>query len=1269
MTFTLSTIESAAINVELNTFTPVYEGDVPSHLSGTQDKTGSTYVRINNVTIKSALESNLNTRYRLKITHPEINNFGGQGFRYKKENTTLFPTANLPQTGNQIASNLQTYPISASQSLSSPNMTTYIDTASETNPDSYLYIDDPNKFLTIGVDDYSKTIVNDAIFTLVVSALSAKTPVSFTAKTDIDNITTVQGKPIFYSSDPSNIGQKIFINDEAFIIQNKNTAGSLSGDPAVNLFVFPENYKVHYKAKIEYDATISQPLAYYNDLSDFDLSGPNQDGFVADVTSQILVKGEILSLSALSTLPVPEFSSFNIFVRIPGSKATSYLEVFSEADHIFTGPEYKENGTFQPYPSFGTGGVSGTTSLNIKVIVNYVSSTDDEFKLISGSNFSSDLFTNGNDAYSFDLSFIQGLGFDVSKIGLGSSTNGVNFTRFLNTEDYSSLDTAFKAGFLGKYNGQDLTSPAITSLYDAYLVIPAGSSTDYFGDSNFNNINISMDKLSGPITNLRIINVPTTNLLFFNGSGEFVTGIYSKNSIYWLRTEADSGWVRRTFMESGTYSFEGINKTLSEILGPAIYDNYDLFNIYNPEFSTTKFFNGIDPSTREPVLIGQFKNKFNETNLTFRFLLEYYNGSSWIKVTDNDSADPNGEETITVSNPDQTDYRNIKVITTEDLSFTTPTAYTDTLGPVGENLVIKGSLYTILNKSVLPNGAVKTEVDAALASMSEPTRDAVLVLPEQNLKNVVHHVMDRTSNILMPNYEKTYNMIVTYATPDIPTQDPKLYYNNTFTFEPSIRFHGTNFSSGDLNITPANFTSTPFSSFITEYNNFAQTPQVIDLILVLPALANETKYIPVSTTTKKIAIIQSATASDFFLYHRSATSTIGGTPGGAIGTVYGSVDSARWIDFTEYPEIIIPDPKKYFLSELDNSSREFGSAEFLLVVGTDFFTLFNNYLYAGMPQVQTLNIGIINGVIPQNYLDNTAYHSTLSYGKTFGGNAISPLLGFFKRSAAPLNTDYNSEFTNFQSSGNSVDVIVFSTIIPGGIRTAPRFLKGSGEYRERDLNNGFVDPLSPSLEYFLNGAIRNGVPQNDGVSRNFLDTINETGDDIDLYYFTSDESNIGAGSTFVDDVVFIQANSGTMDAFQFFRSTPQSNEPNREGRIVAKTFRNTDLIFHTTLKWNRVRLERVGIRTKTGVIREITFDEKDSDGNYIYRNDTFSFGYIGQNELKSSCRVFLREEMGETIVAVSFNTSSLNKFAFGYIEISQEPERTIGVTNFIGRIR
>ena len=514
-------------------------------------------------------------------------------------------------------------------------------------------------------------------------------------------------------------------------------------------------------------------------------------------------------------------------------------------------------------------------------------------------------------------------------------------------------------------------------------------------------------------------------------------------------------------------------------------------------------------------------------------------------------------------------------------------------------------------------------------------------------------------------------MLITYGTIINAVTVPTLLYSQNQLQEPSITFQGIDFNLSEGNISPVDTSTGFFSTIVTEYNNEITSPQTVDMILVLPRSNNTTKFLPVSSQLGKIAILQSTTNTDFILYHRSSTSTIGGIPGNSVGANYGSNDLGSWIDFQDFPELVAPSVP-YVKSIIDDNSQEFGNAEFLLIVGSDFYTVLSTYAYDFAPKIETLKIGIFNSA-DVSFTSDVIYHqSTGNYPKTIGSNEITmPSAPIYLRSVVFPDSSQDGEFSDFNSTGTSVDLIIrSSTILNSEILEVPRYLKGKSEFNVRKIGNGIVSLEAEPIQYYLNGKMQPAIVENDGKNRNFVNLEN-----IDVYYMISEGDSsvlnhgISDGGTFVDDIVEIQAKSSKVDVIQYLTTGPGNQDPNREGKFSVNINLGVSATYYTTLEWNNVRLEKVGIRGKNGAIREIVFDEKDSFGNYIYANDKFNFGYTGPSK-KSSLRVGLKQVSGVSKVVIILDQSNVSgKFSFEYIEISQEPTRSIGKEHLITVLR
>lgn len=315
---------------------------------------------------------------------------------------------------------------------------------------------------------------------------------------------------------------------------------------------------------------------------------------------------------------------------------------------------------------------------------------------------------------------------------------------------------------------------------------------------------------------------------------------------------------------------------LESVLGTDYTDN-DLF-YFSTDIQDVRFSSQITEPV-EPVLIGQFKRKAADVDLSYRFILEYRTPltGGWKKITDSDTVDFSSQfSTVSVDNGAEKFY-NVRTLVSDQLDFTEATAYTFTTEKddgITPNPILAsdtyvtffGTNYLIKDAASITNTVLASEVANQLANikaegLSEPDLvDAVVVVfPEQNLQNRINYVMDTTTNISLGKYEKTYKLILGFGNVDTK----KMYFSDDVfnaTGTPEVFFNGTTFSFPNSNITQvADLTLVPvLNNIINEYNatNPNELVSATDddlLILVLPKYRKEQTRVPSVTLTPKYA--------------------------------------------------------------------------------------------------------------------------------------------------------------------------------------------------------------------------------------------------------------------------------------------------------------------------------------------------------------------------------------------------------------------------------
>lgn len=327
----------------------------------------------------------------------------------------------------------------------------------------------------------------------------------------------------------------------------------------------------------------------------------------------------------------------------------------------------------------------------------------------------------------------------------------------------------------------------------------------------------------------------------------------------------------------------GLNATLIDFsfLG-SDYINNDIF--YISSGPTDKFYSETAIVLPEPVLIGQFKKRLTPTELTYRCILEYNNGTGWKKVIDSDTAEFSMQYSTMSISDGGTSYFNARTLVTEEVNFTEATVYTNNISNVGLFVSILGSTYTIKNVSVLSStlprlytilGNKLTEIDNEVLG----GRCAIiLVFPEMNVANTLHSLMDSNTGITSPNFERTYKTIVGFGNVTSPT----MYYNSVaITTAPDVKFKGTIFNLISSNMLPLPSESSTILSIVNNFNstndeNFSYPNGVNplpDIVLVVPQFRQKQDHIVSSgnaTTSYSIKVYLNTSVTKPILHSRLA---------------------------------------------------------------------------------------------------------------------------------------------------------------------------------------------------------------------------------------------------------------------------------------------------------------------------------------------------------------------------------------------------------------
>lgn len=422
------------------------------------------------------------------------------------------------------------------------------------------------------------------------------------------------------------------------------------------------------------------------------------------------------------------------------------------------------------------------------------------------------------------------------------------------------------------------------------------------------------------------------------------------------------------------------------------YTNNDIF--YISTGPTDKFYSETTIVPSEPVLIAQFKKRLNPTELTYRCILEYNNGSGWKKVIDSDTAEFSMQyETMSISDG-AVSYFNARTHVTEEINFTEATVYTNSVPNVGLTVSILGSIYTIKNVSSLSATLPRlhTSVNNVLTQIDNESLGGlcaiVLVFPEMNVTNTVHSLMDSNTLSTHSNYQRTYKTIVGFGSVTVPT----MYYNTVgITAIPDVKFRGAVFNQASSNMLPLPSSSSTILSIVNEFNSRNDTQfsypsganPIPDMVLVVPQFRQKQDHVTSSgsaATSYSIKVYLNTGVTKPILHSRQVAGDgnwvdVSFIPG-LSSTMPKAIRADSNTGFSNYT--ISPDQADYVLELGSNHITNIG------INGSDFVTVPSNtsgtLYYSPIVSSTTVPVIFATGSTAAAYL----YHKSGANPKTLG---------------------------------------------------------------------------------------------------------------------------------------------------------------------------------------------------------------------------------------------------------------------------------------------